>query len=168
MTIKRSGVFPVREIDSTGANVVNNERAVLHVDDDPQLTRMVAENLKEYGYQLTSLNDPADALKELMRNQWRVVLLDIDMPGLNGMDLLREIKAYDGGIQVIMLTGVVTLSTVLKSFRWGAEACLFKPITDVRPLRDALEDTFRKIDRWWATLEDLTQRRRNQSAVLTE
>lgn len=147
---------------------MNSERSVLHVDDDQQVTRVVAERLAVHGYQVTWLNDPARAVKELMQNQWRVVLLDIDMPGINGLDLLREIKAYDGGIQVIMLTGVVTLSSILQSFRWGAEACLFKPLETIEPLLEALEDTFRKIDRWSATLEELSRRRRAEHRATAE
>ena len=138
---------------------MNEERSILHVDDDLQVTRMVAQRLNVHGYQVTSLNDPSLALKELMCNQWRVVLLDIDMPGINGLDLLREIKAYDGGIQVIMLTGLVTLTSILQSFRWGAEACLFKPLGSIEPLLEALGDTFRKIDRWSEALEELSRRR---------
>lgn len=146
----------------------HDARAVLHIDDDPQVTRMVAKRLSEHGYEVTSLNDPHKAMKELMQNQWRVVLLDIDMPGVNGLNLLREIKAYDGGIQVIMLTGVVTLSTLLQSFRWGAEACFFKPLGDIRPLLGSLDDTFRKINRWWAALEELSQRRRQEHQAMQE
>ena len=147
---------------------MSTERAVLHIDDDPQVTRLVSERLSAHGYEVTSLNDPNKALRELMQNQWRVVLLDIDMPGVNGLDLLREIKAYDGGIQVIMLTGMVTLSTLLQSFRWGAEACLFKPLGDLTPLLEAMEDTFRKINRWWVALEELSQRRREEQQSITE
>jgi DNA-binding NtrC family response regulator len=144
---------------------VNCEKAILHIDDDPQVTRLVAARLRSHGYQVTSLNEPRTALRELMQNQWRVVLLDIDMPGISGLDLLREIKAYDGGIQVIMLTGVVSMNALLQSFRCGAEACLFKPFSDDRPLLDALEDVFRKIDRWWAALEELSQRRCEEHTV---
>ncbi len=144
---------------------MTNERTVLHIDDDRQVTRMVAERLAIHGYNVTSLNDPTSALKELMRNQWRVVLLDIDMPGVNGLDLLREIKGYDGGIQVIMLTGVVTLTSILQSFRWGAEACLFKPLNTVEPLLEALKDTFRKIDRWSDTVEELSRRRQAEQPI---
>jgi DNA-binding NtrC family response regulator len=144
---------------------VNSEKAVLHIDDDPQVSRLVAARLQSHGYQVTSLTDPRTALRELMQNQWRVVLLDIDMPSISGIDLLREIKAYDGGIQVIMLTGIVSMNALLQSFRFGAEACLFKPLSDYAPLLDALEDTFRKIDRWWDALEELSQRRCEEQTV---
>lgn len=135
------------------------ERQILHVDDDPQMTLLVAERLSPHGYEVVSLNDPTQAINELVQNQWRVVLLDVDMPRINGLDLLREIKAYDGGVQVIMLTGIVTVTTVLQSFRWGAEACFFKPLNDIEPLVEAIDNSFKKIDHWWGALEDLSHRK---------
>ena len=140
-------------------------RTILHVDDDPQITRIVATHLNAHGYQVTQLHDPYDALDVIMRSQYRVVLLDIDMPGLDGLELLRKIKAFDGGIQAIMLTGVVSMSTVLQSLRFGAEACFFKPLIDYQPLLNALGSTFAKIDRWWITLEELSLRRREGAAT---
>lgn len=143
--------------------MISRNRTVLHVDDDPAVTRLVASQLQLQGYRVVSLNDPTDVLNTLMRQQIRVALLDVDMPGINGLDLLKQIKTHDGGIQVIMLTGLVSLSTALAALRWGAEDCLFKPITSFDPLLVALGDTFRKIDRWWKLLYELCQRRRDDS-----
>jgi DNA-binding NtrC family response regulator len=81
------------------------------------------------------------------------------MPHVDGLQLLADIKRHDGGIQVVMLTGLVTLSSALRSFRLGAEACLFKPIDDFGPLVESIHRTFRKIDGWWWTLEQLSGRR---------
>ena len=135
---------------------MNIEREILHIDDDPQVTRIIAKRLKPHGYQVTPLHDPTRAIDELIHKQWRVVLSDVDMPGINGLDLLRNIKAHDGGIQVIMLTGVVTMSSVLESLRLGAEACFFKPLSELEPLLEALEHSFHKIDRWWGSLQKLS------------
>ena len=143
-------------------------RAILHVDDDPQITRIVAAQLEKHGYQVTQLHDPREALDAIVRSQHRIVLLDIDMPGLSGLELLRQIKAFDGGIQALMLTGVVSMSAVLQSLRYGAEACFFKPLDDYQPLLDAVEATFAKIDRWWITLEELTRRRREGTAAQSD
>ena len=140
------------------------KRTILHVDDDPQITRIVAERLKSLGYEVTSLNDPRQALEELNRSHQRLVLLDIDMPHINGLDLLQEVQTHYGGTQVIMLTGMVTMQTVLQSFRWGAEFCVFKPIADLKPLLKVIERTFWKIDRWWETLEYLSQEKRSRRA----
>ena len=146
---------------------MNTDRTILHIDDDIHVTQMVAALLRKHGYQVGALHDPTKALDELTCNKWRVVLLDIDMPGINGLDLLQRIKAQDGGIQVIMLTGLVKLNTVLQSFRWGAEACVFKPLGNMDLLLASLDDTFHKIDRWWNTLEELSQRGRTETATAT-
>jgi DNA-binding NtrC family response regulator len=134
-------------------------RAILHVDDDPQITRLMSERLRLCDFDVYSLNDPRRALDELIHHQYRVVLTDIDMPGLDGVQLLKEIKRYDGGIQVLMFTSIVNVSTVLAAFRGGAEACFFKPMADIEPLVHALDDAFHKIDRWWDTLQNLSQQR---------
>jgi len=141
-------------------------RHILHVDDDPQITTLVAKYLNAHGYQATAIHDPCQVIHRLPQFQERVVLLDIDMPLINGLELLKQIKAFDGGIQVVMLTGLVTMTTVLQSLRLGAEACHFKPITDIRPLIDALDGCFRKIERWWATLDDLSARRKSEAEQL--
>lgn len=146
--------------------MVLQKRTVLHVDDDPAVTRLVASKLNKRGFDVVSLNDPALALNEIATNQIRVVVCDIDMPSPGGLKLLQAIKRYDGGTQVIMLTGLVTMTSILQSLRYGAEACLFKPLVDVVPLADALDDAFRKLDRWWTTLEELAERRRHDHPVV--
>ena len=134
-------------------------RRILHVDDDPEIIALVAEHLREYGYQTQPIHDPSLVMRRLARSQERVVLLDIDMPGTDGLRLLQEVKEFDGAVQVVMLTGLATMTTVLQSLRLGAEACFFKPIVDVEPLVGGLEACFQKIERWWATLDDLSRRR---------
>lgn len=96
----------------------------------------------------------------LLGEDIRIVLLDIDLPTLSGLQLLEQIKQHDGGIQVIMLTGLVSMATILESLRRGAEACHFKPLDDVAPLVESLEATVAKLDCWWRTLRDMTSRRR--------
>lgn len=142
-------------------------RLVLHVDDDPAMLRIVRNALSTHGYEVLSCQDPTAAQGIILRENIRVCLLDIDMPELNGQDLLRQIKKLDSGIQVIMLTGLVSMSTVLESFTHGAEAIFFKPMNDYQPLLEALDDSYRKIDRWWRALQDLRQLRSKQNAELT-
>ena len=141
-------------------------RTILHVDDDPQFTRIVAHVLQRKGFDVVSINDPNQVIGELIRNGYRVVLLDIDMPEMDGIELLRRIKEYDGGVQVIMVTGLVTLGNAMAAFRRGAEACFFKPMDDYGPLLQAIEGTFHKIEHWWKALHDLTRQRRNSECQL--
>ncbi len=144
------------------------QRTILHVDDDRQLTDIVDARLTSHGYEVTALHDPTKAMDRLVDGAFRVVLLDVAMPGLHGMQLLRQIKAFDGGIQVIILTGLLTMTTVLESMRAGAEACIFKPVTDIEPLLDAISKSFDKLDRWWLTLDELSRRRRIEKVFIEQ
>ena len=144
------------------------EREILHVDDDPQFTRLVSKRLEIFGYNVISVNDPSEAISNLIHQNRRVVLLDIEMPGRNGLDVLKEIKKYDGGIQVIMLTGLVTVSSVLESLRLGAEAIFFKPLDDIDQLNESLERSFEKIDLWWSALNELSARKRGNRVAAAE
>lgn len=148
---------------------MNRNRVILHVDDDPSILRVIDHQLGKKGYEVKSHSDPNTALQVLRDTNSRLVILDIDMPGVDGLTLLKEMKRHDGGVQVIMLTGLVSLSTVLRSMRLGAEACLFKPVTDTEPLFSVVEAAFTKIDRWWYSLHDLSQMKsRERQAATTE
>lgn len=137
-----------------------NRRAVLHVDDDPLITRLVGEQLRIAGFESEAINDPLQAVEAMVRGQYRIVLLDIHMPHRSGLQLLSEIKRLDAGVQVIMLTGLVNETTVIEAMTQGAEACFFKPLRDPSDLLSAIDDAWRRNDRWWNSLRDLTQRRK--------
>lgn len=137
-----------------------NRRTVLHVDDDPMITDLVAEQLRSAGFETEAVHNPLNAIKAMISGQHRIVLVDVHMPGMSGLQLLEEIKRVDASVQVILLTALVQESTVIESMRLGAEACFFKPLSDPDPLIDALEDAYIRNDRWWRTLSDLSVRRK--------
>ncbi len=129
---------------------------VLHVDDDPQILHIVSTHLASRGIQVISLENPSEAFNRLIMSESRVVLLDIEMPGLNGLNLLKRIKQDDAGIQVIMLAGNITTMTVLDTMQMGAEAFIFKPLKSFEPLDEAVDAAFEKIARWWSSLKTLS------------
>lgn len=137
---------------------------VVHVDDDPSLLRLVKHQLSR-SYNVCSVADPTRCIDEIIRTGSRIALLDIDLGAHNGLDLLREIKRFDGGIQVVMLTGLVSMETILTSMRDGAEACLFKPLQDKQELLDVLDEAQRKIIRWHKSLRDLMDRKRDATEL---
>ncbi|WP_425616721.1 response regulator [Anatilimnocola sp. NA78] len=143
---------------------MNDRRNILHIDDDPAVLRLVSNRLHEHGYDVTSCADPVNIEELLLSTNARICLLDISMPRFDGLEVLKQIKRYDGGIQVIMLTGLVSMNAVLDSLRNGAEALYFKPILNFEPLLEILGESVRKNDRWRTTLEELRQRR-TQSLV---
>lgn len=138
---------------------------VLHVDDDQSVTRLVAEQLKSEGYRVTSLNDPTEAIEAIISENYRVIILDMEMPVIDGLRLLEDVKKHDGGIQVIMLTGVVTTTVALESMRLGANDCIFKPLKHGTELTAAVKDAFERIDRWRDRLRYLAKRRKADRAM---
>lgn len=136
------------------------QQRVLHVDDDPSVTRLVASKLTSEGYSVTSLNDPTKAIDSIVGGNFRVVILDMVMPGVDGLDVLQQVKGHDGGIQVVMLTGVVTTTVALESMRLGANDCLFKPLEDCDEFIAAVRDAFERIERWRCRLRCLAELRK--------
>jgi DNA-binding NtrC family response regulator len=132
----------------------NQDRKILHVDDDPAILRIVSGVLSKRGYSVVSISDPTQAILSLTQTSTRLVILDIDMPEKNGLSLLEEIKAIDGSIQVIMLTGMVSMATIFRATQLGAEECLFKPIYDLNEIGDAADRAYEKMLRWWRTLRE--------------
>lgn len=129
-------------------------KLVLHIDDDPDFLKLTAYHLQKEGYEVISVQDSNKAMEALLRSGARVVLLDIDIPGKDGLTLLREIKLRDSGIQVTMCTGMVSMQTVLRSTSLGAEGLLFKPLCDLKKLSEAVSISFRKIEKWWEALAE--------------
>ena len=137
-----------------------SELRVLHVNDDPLVTSLVAALLSREGYAVTSINDPTQAISAVVYENFRVVILDIEIPIVDGLQLLQDIKRHDGGIQVVMLTGVMTTSAALEGMRLGASDCVFKPLDGSEKLLAAVADSFATIDRWRTRLRELAQRRK--------
>ena len=123
-------------------------RDLLIVDDDPSITTLLSDFFDLSGFSVTTLNDPLEAMEVIQKNDFRVVLLDIDMPGKSGLELLNEIKAYNGSIQVIMITGHDTFSNLVSAFQSGAEFLAIKPLEDMNELLDVVRKCFAKLDHW--------------------
>jgi two-component system alkaline phosphatase synthesis response regulator PhoP len=107
---------------------VNEEQAyVLVVDDEGAIRYSITKTLQRVGYHVEAAASGEEAL-EMMKNQnYDVVLTDIRMPGLTGVELLRRIKEEAPDAVVILLTGYASLETAIESLRLGAHDYLVKP-----------------------------------------
>ncbi|KIX14071.1 sigma-54-dependent transcriptional regulator [Dethiosulfatarculus sandiegensis] len=108
---------------------------ILLVDDEKRLLKTFAKLLERQGYEVHSAPDSQEALVVLQARQIDVVVLDIKMPGMGGLELLQTIKQTWPGIPVIMLTGHATVDSALAGLRQGAFDFLIKPC----PLETLLE-----------------------------
>ena len=149
------------------SKVAHTIRNVLHVDDDPDMLQLVSKHLSK-NFNVHSIVDPTQAIDHLVGSGCRLVILDIQMGEYNGLDLLRTIKRLDGGILVVMLTGLVSIESVLVSMRDGAEACLFKPLNDPKELLDTMEECAAKVMRWHRSVNELLSRRATENSRMRQ
>jgi DNA-binding NtrC family response regulator len=115
--------------------------SVLLVDDDPLLRRLVTEQLSRSGFEMASAMSGEEAVEALQATDYDVVLLDMRMNGMTGLDALREIRRLDDPPEVIMLTADTSLGTGIEAMRLGAYDYLTKPAT-----LDEMEAVIRKAD----------------------
>jgi DNA-binding NtrC family response regulator len=114
---------------------------VMVVDDDSVLRRLVSEQVARMGFDSTPASSGEEALNALAGSDFDVMLLDIRMPGLSGLDTLREVRKLEDAPEVIMLTADTSLGTGIEAMRLGAYDYLTKPAT-----LDEIEAVIRKAD----------------------
>ena len=100
---------------------------ILIVDDEPEITRLLKGYLAAKGHEAHTALDGTEAIRKAGALRPDVVLLDLIMPGQSGIDVLKEIKAVDPGIAVIMMTAVIDEQLVQIAIESGADAHFAKP-----------------------------------------
>ena len=113
------------------------------VDDEEQFLSTTQKLLSRKGYQVLTATSGSQALEKLKTNDIHVVVLDVKMPGMDGIETLREIKWTYPLIEVIMLTGHATVGSAIDGLKSGATDYLVKP-ADVQSLIEKAEEAFRK------------------------
>jgi DNA-binding NtrC family response regulator len=117
--------------------------SVLLVDDEPDFTDTLARRLGMRQLDVIGVYSGAEALDHIKRNPVDVVVLDVRMPGMDGIEALREIKARHPLVEVIMLTGHANVEVAIEGMRLGAFDYLMKPI-EIDQLLYKLQDAYLK------------------------
>ncbi|MFZ5585677.1 MAG: response regulator [Thermodesulfobacteriota bacterium] len=112
--------------------------SVLLVDDGVDFVRIMAERLRERGYQVAEASDGPTALDALERSRFDTIVLDLVMPGMDGIETLRRIKERDPAARVIVLSGHASGQYVVQALALGALDFMVKPV-DIESLLARLE-----------------------------
>jgi DNA-binding NtrC family response regulator len=111
--------------------------SILIVDDEPDILVVLGEYLSSEGFKVLTAKDGKQALEKLKQYPVDLILLDIAMPEMNGIDTLREAKKIKPDLPAIMITAYRDAEKVVEAFRLGAYDCIFKPF-DLKYLRKAI------------------------------
>jgi DNA-binding NtrC family response regulator len=117
------------------------EGRILIADDEKEIRELFVEALERRGFGVIAARDGREAVEIIARERISIAFLDIRMPGMNGIEALKEIMETSPQTQVVMITGHYEDSTVEEALRLGSFLCLMKPfkIRDVLALLEVLE-----------------------------
>ena len=129
-------------------SLLRKEESILIVDDDPAFARTLKEILRTNGYQVKTAEDPAMAFAQMEQEYQLVVILDLKLGTVDGLNLLKEVRGRYPGKPVVLLTseGEKMSASIAQGMQVGAYTCLYKPF--------AVETLIGIID-------DISQRKRN-------
>ncbi len=116
------------------------------VDDEERFLSTTKKLLARKGYDVLTATSGAEALEILRGHNIHVVILDVKMPGMDGIATLKQIKRQYPMVEVIMLTGHATAESAVEGLKSGATDYLMKP-TDVEELLRKAEEAFEKRQR---------------------
>jgi len=118
---------------------------VLVADDEESLRGIVKEILTDNGYDVDAASNGKEAMDLVRKNNYEVLISDIRMPEMNGIELLEEVKKFNPKIEVIMMTSHASVETAIKAIRLGAYDYLTKPFEDLDIITTVINRTVEKL-----------------------
>ena len=128
---------------------------ILIVDDEQSITDLMSDYLEEEGYVTITTQNPLEALTYVENGDARIVITDIKMPEMSGIELLENIKKVNGLVQVIIMTGYGSLENTVRCLEQGANDYLLKPFKNLEEVKSVIDMTIEKISRWEKVIKNL-------------
>jgi len=113
-------------------------KRILVVDDDPDIRQVLQDRLNSYGYVVETAINGREALDALKRDAYDGMVLDIRMPEVDGLEVLRQTRKNHPVLPVVMVTASTVRDSVIEAMGGGAQAYLLKPF-DAAQLKQAVE-----------------------------
>ena len=125
----------------------SEQAKVLVVDDEPSIADLLYEDLSEAGYDCIKATTGEDALMRLSQNPCDVMLLDLNLPGISGMDVLREVRASHSETAIIVITAAGDAQTAVEAMKNGAIDYITKPF-ELEMVNNSIEAVFKSKAIW--------------------
>ncbi len=116
-------------------NPATRTHEIIVVDDESTVCEILQRFLNDDNFSVTALTQPQEAVPAVIEKKPCLVILDVHMPGMNGLDVLKEIKAAAPGVPVVVISGDAGFDEKAEARRLGACDVLAKPV-DWRHLRN--------------------------------
>lgn len=106
----------------------NVDAKILLVDDEEEFCDILSERLGNRGMKVNTANSGEDAVARVEDQNFDAIIVDLAMPGIDGLETLRQIKEKRPDLEIIMLTGHATVQNSIEAMKLGAEDLLEKPV----------------------------------------
>ncbi len=118
-------------------------KRILLVEDDPAIVRGLADNLREEHYHVETESDGKKALQKAKKSQWDALILDVMLPGMNGFEICKALRAGGSQVPILMLTAKSEETDKVLGLEFGADDYLTKPFS-VRELLARIKALLRR------------------------
>ncbi len=126
------------------------EKSILVVDDEPDMRTALTQALASSGYSVLSASSGHEALEKVKKENFRIIITDVKMPQMSGIDFLKEVKKISPQVPVIMITGYGTITNAVEAMKKGASDYITKPFS-----LESLESAVRKV---WKESTELSKK----------
>lgn len=128
--------------------MINSEKQkykILIIDDETKICEILKDILENEGYIADFATNGTDGLRKIQKDQIDLVLLDVKLPDIDGLTLLKKIKDFDSDISVIMISAFGTVSTAVEAVKNGAEDFIEKPL-EVNRILTTIRNVLEKVE----------------------
>lgn len=120
-------------------------KTILIVDDEKNIRMTLEKSLSSTGYEVETAINGENGLQKLEENEYPVILLDMKLPGINGIEVLRKINENNINTRVIMVTGYGNVETAVEAMKMGAVDYLRKPFKP-EEIKDLVKEVFKRYE----------------------
>jgi len=121
----------------------NSKKRILIVEDDEEMKALLRDVIEEEGHKTDSVNNGSEAFRKLVKQSFDLIITDIRMPGLTGLDILPGMRKLHPEVPIVVITAFGSEEIQRKALERGANAYLEKPI-HFQKLRNLIQDMFSK------------------------
>ena len=107
--------------------LAKKKNSALVVDDDPNVLQVLGGYMKAFNFDVETMENPRMAVELCRKNRFDIILSDLMMPQMNGLDFLQEVRQVDPDAAFIMITGYPSIDSAVEAIRRGAQDYITKP-----------------------------------------
>lgn len=134
--------------------------------DNPEGAAALRKTLEAAGFRrIDAFSDPAEAMAAFRNQKYHVLLADMDLPGMDGIEILKNAKQYDPMTQVIVMTGNSSLNRALTCLELGANDYLLKPLRNEEYVTEVVAHSVHKLERWMEAIRETVLRQSETTGV---